>query len=65
MSNDLLFSIIPRNRVAPLKKEQRVAKVKKDDASGSIDNEDKESKQQKQQAEHDAHIKGLFIDEEI
>jgi hypothetical protein len=65
MSNDLLFSVIPRNRVVPPKKEDKVAKVKKDQASGSIDNEDKDAKQQKKQAEHDAHIKGLFIDEEI
>jgi hypothetical protein len=66
MSNDLLFSVIPRNNKVPVKSSRGVTKIKKDDHADRIKEEDKEKHREKQRADQAAMQKrhGKVIDNE-
>jgi len=54
MSNDLLFSVIPRRGTVPVKTASGVTRIAKDGASEKVSEKDKEQKNEKKHADQDA-----------
>lgn len=54
MSNDLLFSVIPRNNRVEVKSNSVVARIKKEGRSDRINEEDHEKQKEEQRADQEA-----------
>ena len=64
MSNDLLFSVIPRTGKVPVKSSSGVTKVAKEAAAERVNEKDREQEKEKRQADQEAMQKrhGKAID---